>query len=169
MPSNLPITLTRIDASGYQKVIGRSEGMMLGDLLEELLMADGYSIAALVVLGTGLLCGGCYGCQQSHLGYESIDNAAIAQPKKVFHERPLVFCEDYVDVDLSLGVMVNGTGSYSSQDEMFQVPNKSVEITLDDAISQGKLVRVHYNSQRFNVCRPTNEITSVEVLDKDSK
>lgn len=42
----------------------------------------------------------------SSCGYNSVNNEAIGQPKKIIRATP-VFCPDYNAVDLSLGVMIN--------------------------------------------------------------
>lgn len=97
-------------------------------------------------------------------GYSSVDNELIAQPKKIFHQTPLI-CPNRNDVDVSLGVMRDGVGSMSTHDIYLTVPNQKDLQTLETAINDGKLVKIHYNDYRFTWCQQSETVTSVEIVD----
>lgn len=97
-------------------------------------------------------------------GYSSVDNELICQPKKIFHQTPIV-CPNRNDVDISMGVMRDGVGSMSSHDIYLTVPNPKDLQTLETAIADGKLVKIHYNDYRFTWCQHTETVTSVEIVD----
>jgi len=95
-------------------------------------------------------------------GYSARDVEAIGQVKRVVHNTPLI-CGDFIDVDISLGVMRGGVGSMSTQDILVNV-NKEQEATLKKANESGALVKVTYDRQRFAICTGGRWATSVEVL-----
>ena len=101
-------------------------------------------------------------------GYSSTDNELIAQPKKVFHQTPII-CPNRNDVDLSLGVMRGGVGSMSTQDMMLTVNDPKNVALLEKAIADGKLVKIHYNEFRFQWCQEESDLTSVEIVDGVAK
>lgn len=95
-------------------------------------------------------------------GYSSRENEVVGQVKKVMFNTPLV-CSDYYDVDLSLGVMRNGTGSMSTQD-MWIVVNKSDLDVLKQANADGGVVKIIYDTQRVSFCTNGMIATKVEVV-----
>ena len=97
-------------------------------------------------------------------GYSSVDNELIGQPKKIFHQTPLI-CPNRSDVDISLGVMRDGVGSMSSQDMFLTVNNPNDLKTLESAIADGKLVKIKYNDYRFTWCQLSENVTSVTVVE----
>lgn len=100
----------------------------------------------------------------SGCGYSSRQNEAIGQVKKVVSNTPLI-CNDYNDVDISLGVMVKGVGSMSSQDMWFYVPNQNDINILKKANESGKLVKFTYDTKRFRWCVDERQLTHVEILE----
>lgn len=97
-------------------------------------------------------------------GRSSIDNELVGQPKKVLHVNPLI-CPDYYAVDISLGVMRDGVGSMSTQDEWFYIPDHSDIETFKTAVDNGSLVKVRYDVYRVTFCVPNTAITHVEVTE----
>lgn len=111
-----------------------------------------------VCLAATLLLGGC-------LGNSSTGNEATGQVKRVQHQTP-IFCPDYYHVDISLGVVRNGTGSMSTQDTWLWVPNDSDVKKLEQAAQSGALVKITYDVARgrwFN-CVEHDTVRSVEVI-----
>lgn len=96
-------------------------------------------------------------------GYSSRDNEVTGQFKKMSRHTPLV-CPDYQTADLSLGVMRNGTGPMSTQDEWYPIDDKLLEPAITEAIAKGSIVRVKYDVARVRWCVPEHVITAVEVL-----
>ena len=94
-------------------------------------------------------------------GYSAKDIETIGQIKKVVLNTPLV-CPDFYDVDVSLGIMRNGTGSMSIQD-IWIVVNKSDLALLKKANESGDLVKFTYDNQRFPICTGGKFATKVEV------
>lgn len=105
----------------------------------------------------------------SGCGYSSRDNETIGQVKKAIKVTPLI-CPDRYEADVSLGVMQNGVGSMSHEDLYLLVPDKENFKKLEDAVTSGVLVNIHYNKKRFRICGPKEEMTSVEkVLEQEKK
>lgn len=107
------------------------------------------SISLLVILLTGC-------------GKSSKDNSSTGQVKRVVHNTP-IFCMNYNDVDMSLGVIKNGTGSMSTHDKWFYVPNISDYEKLIQASKAGKLVDFTYDNNRVTFCTENEEITNVTI------
>jgi hypothetical protein len=100
----------------------------------------------------------------SSCGYSSMNNESVGQVKSVRNVTPL-FCPNYSLVDVSLGVMQNGTGSVSKQDVEFVVSDIESFNFLMIAQDSGKLVKIHHNDKRLVFCTDTSEfITKVEML-----
>ncbi len=97
-------------------------------------------------------------------GYTSVDNEDLGQPKKLYHQTPIV-CPNRTDLDISLGVMRNGVGSMSTQDLYLTVPNQQDVDKLNTALAAGKLVKLHYNVLRITICQLADTVTSVDVLE----
>lgn len=88
---------------------------------------------------------------------------AVGQVKSVYNETPLIF-PDYVQVDLSLGVMRNGVGSMSTQD-IFVLLKDPMDIALaKQAQQEGQLVKVTYDHQRLNFWSEARQATKIELL-----
>lgn len=116
-------------------------------------------ISAIVLTVFGLIVlEGHYG-----IGHSSMNNEAIVQVKKITAQTPLL-CYKNTQVDVSFGVMQNGVGSMSTQDELMYVADSSNVVLLNNAAAAGKLVKLHYNTARVNWCVPEQEITSVEII-----
>jgi hypothetical protein len=103
-------------------------------------------------------------------GNTSSANEAVGQVKKVIKHTPLV-CEDYTEVDVSLGVMRNGVGSMSKEDVEIVVPNGEVAAisTLQKAAESGAIVHVVYDVKRLNLCWPDHRFVSVTVEQAEAK
>lgn len=97
-------------------------------------------------------------------GYSSTENEVVGQIKKVVHNTPLI-CPNYFDIDLTLGVMKNGTGSMSTQDQWYYVEDKSLIKKLKEANETGAIVKVKYDVKRFAFCVSNHFLTDVEVVE----
>jgi hypothetical protein len=98
-------------------------------------------------------------------GYTSKGNELVGQVKKVIDKTPVI-CSDYVEVDLSLGVMRNGVGSMSHEDVDLYVPNASDATLLKRAAESGQLVKISYDEKRWpaGLCVPTKWVTSATLV-----
>lgn len=96
-------------------------------------------------------------------GYSQVESEAIGQVKKVANVTPIL-CSPRTDVDISLGVMINGVGSMSSQDIWLTVKDKSQIRILKEANESGKLVKIEYDNARVNWCWQERELTEVEIV-----
>jgi hypothetical protein len=114
-----------------------------------------YLIYSLVILNIG-----CW-------GYSSKDNETSGQVKYVEHLTPM-FCDDRIDVDISLGVMRNGVGSMSTQDVIMWVPSSEDAKILTDASKSGQLVKIGYDEMRFSWCKPLCVVKSVDLINAES-
>lgn len=92
-------------------------------------------------------------------GNTSVGNELVGQVKKVHHNTPLV-CPDYYTVDVSMGVMRNGTGSMSTQDIELVAEGKELIEFLTKANTSGRIVKVDYSVRRAVVCWPEERIDS---------
>ena len=97
------------------------------------------------------------------LGYSARENELTGQVKKVVSRTPIV-CSDRVDTDISLGVMRNGVGSMSTEDQWFTVPNQADQELLRKASESGALVKVTYDVIRITWCWEDHVVTHVEFL-----
>lgn len=107
-----------------------------------------FGAAALILL---------FGC-----GNSSTDGELTGQVKKVTHVTPL-FCSDYYAVDISLGVMRNGTGSMSTQDMWLTIRDDRDMTFLRSAAENGQIVKVRYDTKRMAICTEEHILTSVVV------
>ncbi len=114
---------------------------------------------AIMLVVLALAMSGCSQC-----GHTAVGNDANGQVKKVSHETPLV-CPAYTAADLSLGIMRNGVGSMSTQDQWYEVPSQEILKSLEEAANSGRLVRVTYDVWRVALCRPDHVITAVQIID----
>lgn len=96
-------------------------------------------------------------------GYSSVNNETIGQVKTMTNHNP-IFCSNWDMVDLSLGVMRNGTGSMSKEDQTFTVTDKDQLKLLKEAAQTGQLVKVTYNRKRFSWCVDEDIIQNVEIV-----
>jgi len=98
-------------------------------------------------------------------GYTSKNNESLGQVKKVANTTPLIFCPDYNEVDISLGVMRNGVGSMSTEDVWLEVDGTEHLKILKTAAETGKLVKFEYNVRRFTICVPERILTRVTLVE----
>lgn len=106
---------------------------------------------------SALLLSSCYSARQNEL---------VGQVKKVVSQTPML-CDDYTEVDISLGVLRNGIGSMSKEDVYMYVPSVNDIAVFKDAAQSGRLVTVTYDVKRFGgLCVPKAWITAVKVEDQ---
>jgi hypothetical protein len=105
----------------------------------------------------GLLALFAFGC-----GYESVDNKMTGQVKKVHHNTP-IFCSDYFSADISLGVLINGVGSMSTQDIEVVVEEKDRD-KFEFAAANNQIVEIGYKVKRVTFCTPDHISDSIKVL-----
>ncbi len=98
------------------------------------------------------------GCGRSQVGTE-----AVGQIKRIVKETPII-CPSQTLLDLSMGLLRNGTGSMSTEDLWVRVQTADQEATLKQAQASGQAVKITYDTQRFRLCWHQREVTSVEVL-----
>lgn len=98
----------------------------------------------------------------SSCGYSERDAELVGQVKKVSHVTNLI-CPDYYAVDVSLGVVRNGTGSMSTQDMWLQVTDESQLAMFRDAARKGLLIKAKYNTRRLAVCTEEFMLTEAEI------
>jgi hypothetical protein len=96
-------------------------------------------------------------------GLSSEGTAAVGQVKRIAHKTPL-FCPDETLLDMSFGIMRNGTGSMSQEDMWIRVKNADQEAQLQKAAETGQPVKITYDVQRYRFCWDMREITKVELI-----
>lgn len=97
-------------------------------------------------------------------GYSSKGNELVGQVKKVVARTPIV-CDDFREVDVSLGVLRNGGGSMSKEDVELYVTNEADVPLLKRAAEEGFPVKVGYDIKRVVWCVPDHWLTSVVRID----
>ena len=110
----------------------------------------------IAILALAVLVSGC--------GFESVDNEMMGQVKRVHHETP-IFCPDYDDADVSLGIMRNGVGSMSTQDVIVKLSSRAQVDTFMAAASSGKLVKIKYRVKRLAICTTDNYVDDVAIVE----
>ena len=95
-------------------------------------------------------------------GDSSTDGELVGQVKKVTHATPLI-CPDYYAVDVSMGVMRNGTGSMSTQDMWLTVRDVQAIGALQKMAADGSLVKIKYDTRRFAICTEHYILTAAEI------
>lgn len=98
----------------------------------------------------------------SSCGYSGRDAELVGQVKKVSRLTNLI-CSDYYAVDVSLGVVRNGTGSMSTQDVWIQITDESQLPMLRDAAEKGLLIKAKYDERRFPICTEPYIMTEASV------
>lgn len=99
----------------------------------------------------------------SRCGYVARDSEMIGQVKKVYN-RTQILCPDWIGADISLGVMRNGVGSMSHEDNDVLVTSKTDAALLKSAADNGQIVKITYDSYRFYLCVPERVVTKIEIL-----
>lgn len=99
----------------------------------------------------------------SSCGLTARDSEAVGQIKHVIKKTP-IFCPDETLLDMSLGLMRNGTGSVSQENVWIRVSTPEQEKQLRDAATSGAPVRVTYDVQRVRFCWEERETTRVELI-----
>jgi len=99
----------------------------------------------------------------SHFGWSERNSELTGQVKKVIQTTPLM-CPDRNYIDVSLGVMNNGTGSMSTHDVELWVPNDQLISVLQQASKTGKILTFHYDTMRIGYfCTGTDLVlTSID-------
>lgn len=110
------------------------------------------------ILFSFLVLGVISGC-----GLQARDTEAIGQIKRIAKKTPLL-CPDETLLDMSLGLMRNGTGSVSQEDLWIRVQDAHQEFLLRQAVDSGAPVRVTYDVQRFRFCWEQREATKIEII-----
>jgi hypothetical protein len=95
--------------------------------------------------------------------YSSKDGELIGQAKKTITTNPII-CPGVNNLDVSLGVVRNGTGSISSQDVWVTVTNPEDYKRAKEASSSGALVKVTYDQRRLAMCTEYFVASKVEII-----
>ena len=115
-----------------------------------------FSLILLCCFGGWILPQGC--------GDQSQHGEMSGQVLYVEHNTPLI-CTSYTGTMVSSGVIHNGTGSMSSKDYYFEIPDSKDATILREAARTGQLVEIYYNIARFRWCLPLNYVTSVRIIE----
>lgn len=99
-------------------------------------------------------------------GNSSANNEVVGQVKKVKMMTPII-CPDYVEADVSLGVMRNGVGSMSHEDITLAVDpdDKETIAAFKQAAENGAIVKVAYDVHRVSWCWPDHRFIGHVVVE----
>jgi hypothetical protein len=95
-------------------------------------------------------------------GMSEVGTQGVAQIKRVHNVTPLI-CSNHLVLDASLGVMVNGVGSMSTDDILVEADANQAQ-ELNNAAKAGKLVKITYDTRRFTWCVPEKLLKNIEVI-----
>lgn len=95
-------------------------------------------------------------------GYSQRDVEVTGQVKRIVSNTPLI-CSDFMEVDLSLGIIRGGVGSMSTQDMEILINKEQADI-LKTTEDTGNLVKIKYDEQRINFCSDMRQATQVTIL-----
>ena len=109
-------------------------------------------------LASVMLVGCAGGMGDGCCGWSGREITGSGQVKKVQKVTP-VFCPDYYQVDISLGVMRKGVGSMSTHDIQLYIPDDKASV-LKDAANRGAIIDFVYDQRRFNWCVDQDRMTS---------
>jgi hypothetical protein len=111
----------------------------------------------MVILGLAIVV--AWGCGDASRG-----NAIVGQVKRIKQMTPMI-CPDYVEVDLSLGVLRNGVGSTSREDATLAIdPSDHATIdVLTRASKSGQIVHLTYNERRISPCWPDDRVVDAAI------
>lgn len=107
-------------------------------------------------------------CLFTACGYSSKANEVVGQVKKVIAKTPII-CDDFSEIDVSMGVLRNGVGSVSKEDLILWSDKPEIVKALKDAAASGQIVNVTYDAKRLTYCVPEDIVTKVEIVDWNIK
>lgn len=117
-------------------------------------------------IGTILYCFGVIGCSggmsDGCCGWSETEVTGAGQIKQVSKRSPSLFCPDYYMIDVSLGIMRNGSGSVSKEDINIFIEEKDVA-ELRSAAANSSIIEFTYNTRRFSNCVVNKRMTSFKV------
>jgi hypothetical protein len=94
-------------------------------------------------------------------GYSELGTQVVGQVKGIQKHNPIL-CDNYKVLDLSLGVMIDGVGSMSTEDKYYNIMTEEQEQTLEKAT--GHIVKITVDEKRFNWCINTSHISKIEIV-----
>jgi hypothetical protein len=97
-------------------------------------------------------------------GDASRGNAIVGQVKRIKQMTPMI-CPDYIEVDLSLGVLRNGVGSTSREDATLAIdPSDHATIdVLTRASRSGQITHLTYDERRTSPCWPNDRVVDAAL------
>lgn len=95
--------------------------------------------------------------------FNAKDGELIGQAKKIITATPIV-CPNYEALDVSLGVMQNGTGSMSTHDVWLTIKDVEDLKKMKEAVEKASIIKVHYDSRRIAICTEDLIATGFEVV-----
>lgn len=95
-------------------------------------------------------------------GWTGREISGTGQVKKVRLDTP-IWCPDYHEVDISLGVMRNGVGSMSTHDMKLFIP-ESMVAELKKAAEASAIINFTYDERRSGLCVPSDRMTSFKLV-----
>ena len=100
----------------------------------------------------------------SGCGYSARDGVLTGQAKAITMNTPII-CPFNYSVSISLGVMRNGVGSMSNQDNELEIINPEHIEIFKKAVELGKIVKVKFDTRRFTLCVPQDLLTEISIAE----
>jgi hypothetical protein len=101
------------------------------------------------------------GMEDGCCGWSTKEITGSGQIKRVGKITP-IFCPDYYEADISMGVMRNGVGSMSTQDMFLFIEEKDVA-ALRMAVQSSAIIDFTYDERRFAWCVDRHRMTSFKI------
>jgi len=120
-------------------------------------------------LGWFCLFGVAFGIYLIYAGFTTMlarDGELIGQAKKLTLVTPFwsSICPEYYALDVSLGVMQNGTGSMSTQDVWFTIKNVQDLDLMRKAVENASIAKIKYDTRRLAACTETHYATGFQIV-----
>ncbi len=121
----------------------------------------------MLTIGWTILGGILFGIYLLYAGFTTmygVDGELIGQAKKIRLVTPFwsSFCPTYYALDVSLGVIQNGTGSMSTQDVWLTVKDTTDLPAMQKAVEVGAIVKVKFDTRRLAACTEDYYATAFE-------
>ncbi len=123
-------------------------------------------------LGWAVVLGIFFGIYLLYTGFTTmyaLDGELIGQAKKIRLATPLwsSICPTYYSLNVSVGVIQNGTGSMSTQDVWLTVRDTADLPAMQKAVEAGAIVKVKFDTRRLAACTDDYYVTAFQLTDKN--
>lgn len=112
---------------------------------------------------------GAYVLYESFTTMLAVDGELVGQAKKIRMVTPLwsSICPTYYALDVSMGIIQNGTGSMSTQDVWFTIKDTADLPAMQKAVETAAIVKMKFDTRRLAACTEDYYATGFQVINKN--